>query len=116
LVERLHRAVTIAFGRLPARQSETRRDHAVVGAPHRVVEPALVGVACQFGRRGERELGSQLTGQGVQDLGEMLCSRLVVGCQHLRDGAEPDEPPAPADPLGQIVELAGGLGDIAEVE
>ena len=46
----------------------------------------------------------------------MLCRRIVVGGQQLGDGAEPHQPPAPADPLGEVVELAGGLGDVAEVQ
>ena len=66
MVQRPYGRVAVPGGRLGAGQAEARRDHTVVGAPHRVVKLALVGVTRQLGRRGQRQLGGQLAGQRVQ--------------------------------------------------
>ena len=86
----------------------------VTALPVPLVDPT--DVAGQFGGGGQRQLGCQLAGKRIQHLSEMRCGRIVVAGEQLGDGSVPHQSPLPADPLGQVVELAGGLGHVAEVQ
>ena len=46
----------------------------------------------------------------------MFDGRVVVAGEQLSDGSIPDQPPSPADPVGDVVDFAGGLGHITQVQ
>ena len=72
--------------------------------------------AGQLGGGGQRQFGGQLTGKGVEHLGEMFDRGVIVAGDQLGDGPIPDQAPSPADPFGQVVELAGRLCDVTEIQ